>query len=146
MLRTASQSARFIRMTSWSRVMPGVVYQDVDLAELCDDGLERGFDLLFVADVERKSRGITARSRDFSRQRLQLFLATRRQRESRTCLSKFHSASPADALRCARHQCNPACKSHGFSSPVELEIITGENVDTSVQALAYTVFISPRNR
>ena len=77
----------------------GVVDQDVDLAELGDGGLDGGFDLLFVGDVERKGGGLAAGGGDFGDQFVQLLLIARGGGHGGAVFGEAQGAGASDALR-----------------------------------------------
>ena len=77
----------------------GVVDQDVDFAELGDDGFDRGFDLLFVGDVESEGGGLAAGGGDFADQFVQFFLIASGYGHGRAVFGEAQGAGASDALR-----------------------------------------------
>ena len=86
---------------------PGVVHQDVDLAQLRDRRLHAGFDLVFIADVQLEYRRLPAGICDLIRT-ASSFSSLRA--ASATAAPRFASsmASTADPLRCSGYQRNMA--------------------------------------
>ncbi len=70
-----------MRITSWSRVMPAFIHQDVDLAELRQRRLDPGLHLLFVRNVNDESRRLASRGRDLRDQFVEFLLIARRHRD-----------------------------------------------------------------
>src|SRR6266851_4209982 len=95
---------------------PGVVDQNVDLAELSYRGFAGGLDLRFIADVNCEGRSRSACGSNLPRQLIKFLLTARRQGDSSPGTGQLQRATPPNSLRCASDQGNPAGNIHGFSS------------------------------
>ena len=84
----------------------GIVDQDVDLAELGDGRLDRGFNLLFVADIEGEGGCFAVCGGDLIHQLIQLVLIARGHCDRGACRGELDCAGAADALRCSGNQCH----------------------------------------
>src|SRR4029077_16863710 len=98
---------------------PGVVDQDVDLAELGKHRFTGGLDLRFIADVNREGRSFPACPGNFPYQFIKLLLIARRQGDRSPCTRQLQRATPPNSLRRAGDQRNSAGNIHGFSSGAE---------------------------
>src|ERR1700736_3472173 len=98
---------------------PGVVDQNVDLAELSHRRFAGGLDLLFIADVNREGRRFPACPGNLLYQLIKLLLIARRQGDSSPSTGQLQRATPPNSLRRASDQRNSAGNIHGFSSGTE---------------------------
>ena len=86
--------------------MPGVVHQDLDLAEPLQHGLGAGLDRLLARNIERKRRRLSARRLNLRHHFGQLGLVARRQRHRRSGPRQFQRTRPPNSLRSAGYQRN----------------------------------------
>ena len=108
MLRTASQSARFMRMTSWSRVMPALLTRMSILPNCASAALKADLIWSSSATSMRESRGFPAAGGDLLHQFVQLLLIAGSDGDSRSGGCEFEGAGTANALGCAGDQRDPA--------------------------------------
>src|SRR4029077_2810061 len=91
---------------------PGVVYQDIDLAEMCEGRLEDRLDLLFVADIQDESRRIATRRGNLGNEFLEFLLISRGDSHGGARVRKLESTGTADTLRSTRNQGHASGQSH----------------------------------
>src|SRR5882762_4891836 len=106
---------------------PGVVYQDIDLAEMRERRLEDGLDLFFVTDIKNESRRVATRRSDLDDEFFEVLLISCRDGHSGTRPRQLESAGAADTLRSTRNQRHASGESHARHLRVRTRIIPSGN-------------------